>query len=80
MINTKSKLDHFRLAIQSLGNGARGDIYAAKNTRNNHVRAIKLAQAKCAYNSELREEIIEEFDLHSCLQHPNIVRIYSWSD
>jgi eukaryotic-like serine/threonine-protein kinase len=63
--------------IQSaLGAGGMGEVYKARDSRLNRMVALKILLPDRMANSERRQRFVQEAQLASALQHPNIVVIY----
>ena len=59
-----------------LGVGGMGEVYTARDERLNRLVALKLLPAELVANTERRRRFIQEAQLASSLQHPNIVTIF----
>ena len=72
---------------QILGNGLYGDIFLAKNMKNNKLYAIKqvimviiqMTKNKIKESNVSEETIMNEISIHSKLVHDNIIRLYSFN-
>ena len=59
-----------------LGTGGMGEVYQARDERLNRMVALKLLPAELVANPERRRRFIQEAQLASSLQHPNIITIF----
>ena len=59
-----------------LGAGGMGEVYKARDERLNRLVALKLLPAELVANTERRRRFIQEAQLASSLQHPNIITIF----
>jgi Tol biopolymer transport system component len=59
-----------------LGAGGMGEVYEAADTRPNRRVALKILPAALVADPERRRRFIQEAQLASALQHPNIVTIF----
>jgi eukaryotic-like serine/threonine-protein kinase len=63
--------------VDLLGVGGMGEVYRARDGRLNRQVALKVLPAdRVAANAERRSRFVQEAQLASALQHPNIVTIY----
>src|SRR5947207_12832786 len=58
------------------GAGGMGEVYQARDSRLNRLVALKVLPADRMGNAERRARFVQEAQLASSLQHPNIVVIY----
>ncbi len=59
-----------------LGTGGMGEVYQARDERLNRMVALKLLPAELVADPERRRRFIQEAQLASSLQHPNIITIF----
>ena len=59
-----------------LGAGGMGEVYQARDDRLNRTVALKILPADLVTNAERRRRFIQEAQLASSLQHPNIITIF----
>jgi Tol biopolymer transport system component len=63
--------------VDLLGVGGMGEVYRARDERLNRLVAVKVLPAdRVAANAERRHRFIQEAQLASALQHPNIITVY----
>src|SRR5689334_17036355 len=63
--------------VDLIGVGGMGEVYRARDDRLNRQVALKVLPAdRVAANAERRSRFVQEAQLASALQHPNIVTIY----
>ena len=63
--------------VDLLGVGGMGEVYRARDERLNRMVAVKLLPAdRVAANAERRRRFIQEAQLASALQHPNIITVF----
>ena len=59
-----------------LGAGGMGEVYQARDERLNRLVAVKLLPADLVADAERRRRFVQEAQLASSLQHPNIITIF----
>ena len=59
-----------------LGTGGMGEVYQARDDRLNRMVALKLLPAELVANPERQRRFVQEAQLASSLQHPNIITIF----
>jgi Tol biopolymer transport system component/tRNA A-37 threonylcarbamoyl transferase component Bud32 len=62
--------------VDLLGVGGMGEVYRARDDRLNRQVAVKVLPADRVANAERRQRFLQEAQLASALQHPNIVTIF----
>jgi Tol biopolymer transport system component len=62
--------------VAFLGAGGMGEVYQAQDPRLNRMVALKILPAALVVDEERRRRFVQEAQLASSLQHPNIVTIY----
>src|SRR5580704_9988728 len=62
--------------LAPLGAGGMGEVYQARDSRLNRLVALKILSADRMANPARRQRFVQEAQLASSLQHPNIVIIY----
>src|SRR5436190_18580181 len=62
--------------VAFLGAGGMGEVYEAIDTRLNRRVALKILPAALVADEERRRRFVQEAQLASALQHPNIVTIF----
>src|SRR5262245_14813051 len=62
--------------VSFLGAGGMGEVYEAIDTRLRRSVALKVLPPQLVANEERRRRFVQEAQLASSLQHPNIVTIY----
>src|SRR5690242_13793077 len=62
--------------VSHLGSGGMGKVYQAKDARLNRMVALKVLPADLVANNDRRQRFIQEAQLASSLQHPNIITIF----
>ena len=71
-----TRLGPYRI-VDLLGVGGMGEVYRARDERLNRLVAVKVLPAdRVAASAERRSRFIQEAQLASALQHPNIVTIF----
>jgi len=71
-----TRLGPYRI-VELLGIGGMGEVYRARDERLNRLVAVKVLPAdRSGVNAERRSRFIQEAQLASALQHPNIVTIF----
>src|SRR5437667_12030455 len=65
--------------LAGIGAGGMGEVYKARDSRLNRVVALKVLRADRMSDAERRRRFVQEAQLASKLQHPNIVTIYEIS-
>ena len=70
-----TRLGPYRIVSQ-LGAGAMGEVYRAHDERLNRQVALKVLSAERVANADRRRRFLQEAQLASALQHPNIVTIF----
>lgn len=61
-----------------LGRGKFGHVYLAREKESKQVVALKVLSKKQIENSEVVGQIRREIEIHSHLEHPNILRMYGF--
>ena len=67
--------DHVLLRL--LGRGARSYIYEAKNMKTAETVAVKIVPRKSSADDKFVAQIVNEYEIGSRLNHPNIVKYYA---
>src|SRR5688572_29516435 len=62
--------------VSLIGAGGMGEVYQARDDRLNRMVALKVLPAELVANIERRRRFVQEAQLASSLQHPNIVTIF----
>ena len=62
--------------VSLLGTGGMGHVYQARDERLNRQVALKVLPPNAVGDDERRRRFVQEAQLASSLQHPNIVTIY----
>jgi eukaryotic-like serine/threonine-protein kinase len=62
--------------VSLLGAGGMGEVYQARDARLNRMVALKVLPAELVANEERKRRFIQEAQLASSLQHPNIITIF----
>jgi len=62
--------------LAAIGIGGMGEVYRARDGRLNREVALKFLPADLVSNAERRRRFVQEAQLASALQHPNIVTIF----
>ena len=62
--------------VSSIGAGGMGEVYEARDPRLNRSVAIKVLPGRSHADAEHRRRFIQEAQLASALQHPNIVTVF----
>ena len=62
--------------VALLGMGAMGEVYHARDTRLNRIVALKILSGQLRTLPEHHDRFMQEAQLASSLQHPNIVTIF----
>ena len=71
-----TRLGPYRI-VDLLGVGGMGEVYRARDERLNRLVAVKVLPAdRVAASAERRSRFVQEAQLASALQHPNIVTIF----
>ena len=71
-----TRLGPYRI-VDLLGVGGMGEVYRARDDRLNRLVAVKVLPAdRVAASAERRSRFVQEAQLASALQHPNIVTIF----
>jgi serine/threonine protein kinase len=65
--------------LAPIGAGGMGEVYSARDSRLNRLVALKVLPADRMSDPERRRRFVQEAQLASKLQHPNIVTIYEIS-
>ena len=74
-LESGTRLGPYRIVAQ-LGAGSMGEVYRAHDDRLNRQVALKVLSAERVANAERRLRFLQEAQLASALQHPNIVTIF----
>ena len=74
-LDSGTRLGPYQIATL-LGTGGMGEVYQARDERLNRMVALKLLPAELVANPERRRRFIQEAQLASSLQHPNIITIF----
>lgn len=59
-----------------LGAGGMGEVYQARDTRLNRLVALKVLSSSIGTDADRRQRFVQEAQLASSLQHPNIVTVF----
>src|SRR6188508_3105043 len=62
--------------VCSIGAGGMGEVYEARDPRLNRSVAIKVLPGRSQAGAEHQRRFIQEAQLASALQHPNIVTVF----
>jgi len=62
--------------VALLGAGGMGEVYQARDDRLNRMVAVKILPGDIVANAERRRRFVQEAQLASSLQHPNIVTVF----
>src|SRR5574339_870151 len=62
--------------VDLLGVGGMGEVYRARDPRLNRLVALKVLSGERAAGPERRSRFVQEAQLASALQHPNIVTVF----
>jgi hypothetical protein len=65
--------------LDSLGTGGSSSVYRAWDEVEQAFRAVKVLDGAVAHNTRVRERLVQEAELMSRLQHPNVVVVYQAS-
>jgi calcium-dependent protein kinase len=65
--------------FNEIGKGGFGSVFKAKDRKTNEVRAIKKIN-KSSLTPEEKSSLVNEFDILSSLDHPNIIKLYDIYD
>ncbi|PAU92792.1 serine/threonine protein kinase [Aliifodinibius salipaludis] len=69
------KIHHYEIK-RELGAGQHGTVYYATDTRLKRPVVIKIVHPERAKEKQIREQILEEAQIASAIQHPNVSTIY----
>ena len=64
--------------IRPLGEGGMGTVYLAEDVALGRRVAIKMVSQSVARDSDIRERFLREARLLATIEHPNVVRVYSF--
>src|SRR5688572_25241318 len=62
--------------VALLGSGGMGQVYQARDSRLNRLVALKVLSSAIGTDAERRRRFVQEAQLASSLQHPNIVTVF----
>lgn len=62
--------------VKTIGRGAAGTVYLAKNKKNNQLVAMKVMEESLRSNEKAINRFLQEAKVHSSLNHPNIIKMY----
>lgn len=60
---------------QEIGKGGFGSVFRAMDKKTSEVRAVKKI-SKALLNDEEKSNLVNEFEILSSLDHPNIIKLY----
>ena len=69
--------DNYEVSSKLIGRGAFAEVYQAIQISTGMVRAVKIID-KENMHKEIREELSNEIDILSKLDHPNIIKIFEF--
>lgn len=69
------KIKHYEIK-KELGSGIHGTVYYATDTKLKRPVVIKIVHSRRASEKHIREQILEEAQIASAIQHPNVSAIY----
>jgi serine/threonine protein kinase len=74
-LDAGTRLGPYRI-VDLLGVGGMGEVYRASDDRLNRMVALKVLPADRVANAERLGRFIQEAQLASALQHPNIITVF----
>lgn len=76
-INVRRTFGHYELTGM-VGSGGQGVVYRAMDTTLNRLVALKLLRTEYSANAEFVKQFENEAQLTASINHPNVVRVYSF--
>ncbi|EGV62048.1 spindle assembly checkpoint kinase [Yamadazyma tenuis] len=70
-------LSHFEIG-KTLGKGKLGSVYCVKHKASNFVCALKVMNLETLRSLKLQKNLQREIEIQSSLQHPNILKLFSY--
>ncbi|RWR98478.1 hypothetical protein B4U79_00975, partial [Dinothrombium tinctorium] len=61
-----------------LGKGKFGNVYLARDVKNNYIVALKMLFKSQLLKNNVQHQLRREIEIQSHLQHPNILRLYGY--
>jgi tRNA A-37 threonylcarbamoyl transferase component Bud32 len=74
-VDARGRIGRYQL-LERLGRGASAEVYRARDTRLQREVAIKVFHSELVQKPAIRRKFVKEAQIHACLEHPSIVRIY----
>lgn len=63
-----------------IGNGHYGSVYRGQYEYDSHIKEVAIKRLKAAPDSSILKDFEREIKIMQSLQHPNIVKIITWTD
>ncbi|RWS10614.1 serine/threonine-protein kinase Aurora-2-like isoform X1 [Dinothrombium tinctorium] len=73
----ENSLSNFHIG-RPLGKGKFGNVYLARDVKNNHIVALKMLFKSQLLKNNVQHQLRREIEIQSHLQHPNILRLYGY--
>jgi serine/threonine protein kinase len=70
-------LDRFKI-VKMLGRGKFGEVFLAQHKETRALYALKKIVKEKVKEMNMINQFLEEVKLHSCLDHPNIVKFFGY--
>lgn len=74
--NTKNLVFGDYLILEKIGEGGMGQVYKARDRRNDRIVAFKVLSSAAVKSTKLVQRFQQEIDVASRLDHPNIVKMF----
>jgi eukaryotic-like serine/threonine-protein kinase len=78
-LRARRQFNHYQL-IELIGQGGMGHVFMAKDCNLNRMVALKVLRKELAKSPEEREKLAEESRITASINHPHVVKVYSFGE
>lgn len=78
-LRAHGQFNNYRL-VELLGEGGMGSVYKAVDRTLNREVALKILKRECSANAEERAKLEEEARITASINHPHVVRVFSFGE